>query len=449
MKQLSFRDPLSKVFLNEEGVFRKINNDNKIFFEELFNKNFYIEMQNLNWIQESKIIEKNNEILIFHKKIDNFVETNEMSSYQLFESGLHTLNILITSLKNGYIIKDASAWNIVFSKGKPFFLDIASFEKWKNEKIWIGYGQFVRHYIMPLILNRELGIPTSKMFMMHRDGINPSDAFKQLGLKVYKSFLYIEFVLLPHIFRHKKIKKLDNSSQDPKINKKILIQILERLKKKLIKVEPDTSSFWSTYTSNREHYSNKDIEIKKKIIEDFFNINKGRVLDIGCNIGEFLEIASKNNTEVHGIDVDENCINIIQKNMSNKKISVSNINIANPVPASGWYNSETKGYLEKNKNYFDTVIFFGIVHHLIVSDRIPLENIIELLLKLTKKNVIFEFVSNKDEKFVDIANINLSLYDNFTKENFEKIIEKSFKIIKIYNLEYNSNRYIYLLEKTI
>ena len=449
MKQLSFRDPLSKVFINEDGIFRKINNENKIFFEELFKKNFFIEMQNLKLIQESKIIEKNNEKLIFHEKIDNFVEVNEMSSYQLFESGLHTLNIIIDSLKNGYSIKDASAWNVVFFKGNPFFLDIASFEKWNNEKVWLGYGQFVRHFIIPLIINKELGIPTSKMFISSRDGINPSEALNQLGYKVYKSLTYVEFILLPHILRSKKIIKKDNSSEDPEINKKILLKILERLKKKLYQLEPDTTSFWSNYTKNRDHYSEKDIEIKKKIIAEYFNHNKGKVLDIGCNTGEFLNIASKNNIDCHGIDVDENCINFIQKNKGKNEISVSHVNIANPVPPIGWNNSETKGYLEKNINYFDTIIFFGIVHHLTVSDRIPLENIIELLLRLTKKNVIFEFISNKDEKFVDIANINIDLYRNFTKENFEKIVEKYFKIIKIYNLEYNKNRYIYILEKKI
>tara|TARA_Y100000590_G_scaffold262144_1_gene294206 strand:+ start:2552 stop:3901 length:1350 start_codon:yes stop_codon:yes gene_type:complete len=447
MINLSFRDPVSKVFLNKEGVFRKLNSNNQLFFEELFKKNFFVEMQKSNWIQESIIIEKNNEKLIFHKKISNFVETNEMSSYQLFESGLHTLNILINSLKNGYLIKDASAWNIVFLKGKPFFLDVASFEEWGNEKVWLGYGQFVRHYIIPLILNKENGIPISKIFSGNRDGINPTDALKQLGLKVYKSFVYIEFILLSHMFRSRKIKKLNNPSGNPDINKKILLNILERLKKKLIKLEPDSSSFWSNYTKNRKHYSDKDILIKKKIIDEFFKLHKGKVLDIGCNTGEFLNLTSKYCDESHGIDIDENCINFIQKNISNKNISVSNINISNPMPPTGWNNAETKGYLEKNKNYFDTIIFFGIVHHLIVSDRIPLENIIEILLKLTKKFLIFEFISNKDEKFKEIANINLDLYNNFTKENFEKIIEKSFKIIKIYDLEYNSNRFIYILEK--
>jgi len=222
---------------------------------------------------------------------------------------------------------------------------------------------------------------------------------------------------------------------------------LNRLKNKIKKLEPDTKSFWSRYTLNRKHYSNMDIEIKKKIIEDFFKENKGKVLDIGCNTGEFLEIASKYNEEVHGIDIDENCINFIQKNIQKKGINVSNVNIANPVSPAGWENSETQGFLKKNRDYYDHVLFLGIVHHLTVSERIPLSNILSLLSSLTKKNIIFEFVSNNDEKFIQIAGINIDLYNYFTKEYFENLVIKFFKIKKIYNLESNLNRHIYLLEK--
>ena len=50
-----------------------------------------------------------------------------------------------------------------------------------------------------------------------------------------------------------------------------------------------------------------DIEKKKQIIENFLQENKGKVLDIGCNTGEFLFLASKYSSESHGIDIDEDC----------------------------------------------------------------------------------------------------------------------------------------------
>ena len=207
MKKISFRDPLSEVYIDGDKVIRKINSGTRSFFIELFKKDFFIEMHKNKWIQNSEIIENDNQISMLHQKIDNFVELTEMSSYQLFLSGLHTINIAINSLNNGYLIKDASAWNVVFFRGKPLFLDIASFETWKNEKVWYGYGQFIRHFIIPLILNKELNIPVSQLFMTSRDGIQPQDAFKQLGIKAFKSTIYLEFVLAPSIFKSSEIKR--------------------------------------------------------------------------------------------------------------------------------------------------------------------------------------------------------------------------------------------------
>jgi len=87
------------------------------------------------------------------------------------------------------------------------------------------------------------------------------------------------------------------------------------------------------------------------------------------------------------------------------------------------------------------------MHHLMTIDRIPLKDIINILFKLTKKNLIFEFVSNEDQKFKELSSLNIDLYKCNTQENFEKLILNYFKINKIFNLNYNNERKIYILEK--
>ena len=449
MKKISFRDPLSEVYIDNNKIIRKIKKQDFQSINDLFEKNFYKNMIQKNWVQKSYIIDKEDFIEMSHDKIENFTEVTEMSSYQLYLSGMQTLNIAIESLKNDYMLKDASAWNMVFSKGKPLFLDVASFEKWDKQKTWLGYGQFIRHYIIPLILNKELKIPTSKLFLLYRDGVYPRDARNKLGIRIFKSFIYLEYIYAPTILKSTKIVRKKENKVNHDINKRILLAILERLKKKLISLEPKSSSFWTNYSKKRDHYSFNDIVKKKQIIENFLKKNKGKVLDVGCNTGEFLILASKYSSECHGIDIDEDCINHIQKNSGDKNISLANVNISNPTPSIGWKNEETTGYLKKNINYFDTVIFFGIIHHLMILDRIPLNEIISLLLNLTKKNLIFELVTNQDQRFLELASVNINLYKDFTKENFEKLITKDFKISETYTLEFNKNRFIYILEKKV
>ena len=144
-------------------------------------KSFFKEMIKNKTIQNLSLIDEGNKIMV-HENIENFVETHEMAPYQLYLSGIHTLDILIKSLNSGYLIKDASAWNVVFNKGKPLFLDIGSFQKWDGNQVWHAYGQFIRHYIIPLIINRETGLTISTLFSNNIDGVDPITAKKILGI---------------------------------------------------------------------------------------------------------------------------------------------------------------------------------------------------------------------------------------------------------------------------
>jgi len=450
MNTLSFRDPLSKVYKDGGVIYRKLNNESYLFFKTLKEEKFFHEIVTKRKVQNFDLTEKDRSIMT-HKYIKNFVSSNEMSSYQLFLSGLHTLDLLVECLNNGYCLKDASSWNVVFYEGQPIFLDIGSFESWDGNKVWLGYGQFVRHFIVPLIINKETGINTSFLFNNYFDGIDPFTAKKILGIKSFKSWKNLEFIYLPSLLERKKITKVYNQNQNDKnkeINLSILLRIINRLRSKLISLEPNNESFWSEYTLSRDHYSNTDIEIKKNFFKKFIFEKSGNLLDIGCNTGEFLELASQNkNIQPYGIDFDEECINFTQKKYINRNINLSCINIANPPNGIGWLNSETKAFIKKNEAFYDILLFFGIMHHLMVTHRIPLNEIFGLLKNLTKNYIVYEFVNNEDKKFLELAGKNIYLYKYFNQDFFENEITKYFTIEDQVSYEDNKNRIIYILKK--
>jgi hypothetical protein len=88
----------------------------------------------------------------------------------------------------------------------------------------------------------------------------------------------------------------------------------------------------------------------------------------------------------------------------------------------------------------------GLLHHLIISERIPIEKILKTLSLLSKKYLLIEFIDKDDKKFIEIANYNLNLYNFFTEDYFEKKIKKLFIIKQKQKLK-NSKRIIYLLRK--
>jgi hypothetical protein len=70
----------------------------------------------------------------------------EWSFSQLKDAALTTLSIQKKALGFGISLKDCSAYNVQFVKGKPVFIDTLSFEKYSEGSPWVAYRQFCQHY---------------------------------------------------------------------------------------------------------------------------------------------------------------------------------------------------------------------------------------------------------------------------------------------------------------
>jgi hypothetical protein len=129
-----------------------------------------------------------------------------------------TIEIALESIKDNVILKDASAWNVVFDEAKPVFIDVTSFEIYKKERVWFAHGQFCRHFIIPLILHKETKLKISSFFNSHRDGVDPNLAKKILGLKTFKTLASFETIFLSSIFNYKS-KKINFINSNGRFNK--------------------------------------------------------------------------------------------------------------------------------------------------------------------------------------------------------------------------------------
>ena len=270
-----------------------------------------------------------------------------------------------------------------------------------------------------------------------------------------KKIMYLEAIVLPYLFDKKNSfkKNIHNKKHKKiniKLNKAILNSTLDRLKKYIKKLKPTSyKSIWSSYEYDKLHYSEKDNLVKKNFVKislEFINLkhNENYILDCGSNTGEFSKIASDLNYKVLAIDFDEQSLNslLIKKYLN---INTAKINIANPTPGIGWKNKEIRSFLERSEKKFLCTLFLGIIHHLTVTDRIPIDEILKLICSLSIKFSIIEFISNKDPKFIQIAKSNNHLYKYFDENYFENNTKIYFDIID--KKKINKTRSIYFLKK--
>ena len=454
MKKKSFRDPSGFVTIINDKVYRAINPSSFEEYRTLFESDWYGKLVSEKKIQSGKWVEFEGVDPSFkwleHQKFHFPLFAHEICAEQLYESATLTIEIAKKAFENGYILKDASAWNVLFDGSDPVFCDVTSFEPYQGGRLWSAYAQFCRHFIIPLILYKYLALSPSRLYLTCRDGVSPVEAKNLLGFNGWKSFASIETILLPSLFDGAKKNgvSLKHDVTNP-LDRTVFFKTLSRLERYLINLRPSSAfskSTWGNYESTRNHYSQDDLSQKYNFLKESFSLTKGLVLDLGCNQGEYSLLAASMDLHVLATDFDEVALIKLQSKLDNSPIGVSLLNITQPTPGIGWLNLEHLSFLDRAKGAFDFVLCLGLIHHLLVTERIPIKMVIDLFHLLSKKYLVVEWIDTEDEKFKEISSLNHYLYENFSEVFFEESLSKKFLVIKKQKLN-KAKRTLYLLER--
>ena len=80
----------------------------------------------------------------------------------------------------------------------PVFVDVPSFEKRAaGDPVWRPHAQFVRTFLLPLLVNRRWGLSLADLFTTHRDGLQPQDVYHLCGWSARLSPQVLSLVSIP------------------------------------------------------------------------------------------------------------------------------------------------------------------------------------------------------------------------------------------------------------
>jgi SAM-dependent methyltransferase len=374
-----------------------------------------------------------------HEEITFPCYPHESTALQLYDAADLTLRLAIAAAEQGWVLKDASAWNVLQSRGKPVFVDFLSFDRLEPTGVWIAYGQFVRHFLLPLLLFRQLGMTPVEVFLANRDGVAPERAAALLSRWSLCSPTAVELVVLPKWLARSGSRLIANQSAqaprrfDPEIARSILLRTLRRLQRLLKRLRPDTSrlrSVWAGYEEERSHYSERDLEAKREFVRVHLGDSRS-VLDLGANAGEFSFMAAECGGSVVAADSDHAALLRLHARISAdaRPVTPLLLDIARPTPAIGWENREVASFLDRAAGRFDCVLALGLLHHLLVSERASLPMLAALLDRLDPKQIILEWVDPKDPRFRQLAGLNADLYRNLDAKAMEAQLGQKFRLI--------------------
>lgn len=471
----SFRDPSGAVFIRHGRVLRKVSAsatpETLEFLQSPLARQFIAEEKlvrteqvppneldsHLNGSNRTRLeMFGEGGMLLEHEFIWFQSYVYEWPPEMLYAAGMLTLDIAEQSLVHGFGLKDATPYNILFRGAKPIFVDMLSFEKrTPTDFIWLPYAQFVRMFLLPLLVQKDFGSGLDQLFTTRTHGLEPDEVYEQYGWGKRLRLPLLTEVSLPTWLK----KRSRTPSQglykqrltsDPEKARFILRSQLRRLRRSMKKAAPLNArkSNWASYM-NTFSYSDNEFKHKHDFVERVAaEIKPKTALDIGCNTGHFSAIAAQHGARVVALDIDPVVVGTTWRRASEQNLDVLPLvlNLARPTPATGWRNAEYPAFLTRAMGKFELILMLATLHHLIVTERIPLDEVAQLAADLTTGYAVVEYVAKEDPMFRQIARGREHLHGDFTRERFESSFGRHFTILRSEPVKADL-RWLYLLEK--
>jgi len=435
--EASFRDPCGYMFYDGKILRRAINPIYFPQYHKLKESGFFntlIKKGLLIGHEETSVSEER--IIITPEHIPFITNPYEWSFEQFRHAALLTLQIQKYALSKGFILKDASAYNVTFHKGKPIFIDTLSFDFYVEDTPWRAYKQFITHFFGPLVLAKYHGSEIFKMLQTHIDGIPVKLIASMLpGKTKLSSTLYTNIHLLAKMeSKHSEDYKAE--TKVAKLSKKAQNNILTSLFDYIKKLKLNEASEWGDYYE-KTNYDDQAFEAKKQLIKEWvLPLNAQKLIDIGGNDGtfarEFLSVVK----DVIVTDIDSNSVgyNYHQVQRNNEENMLPFVSdILQPAPGLGFNNTERNSLIERLAIYGpDVTLALAIIHHITLSGNVPFYKSAEFFAKFSK-HLVIEFPKREDswvESLLVRKREFVNHFDFYNEINFEEEYSQFFQLEK-------------------
>lgn len=456
-------DEYGKVFEWNGKICRGIYPHKSQELREVLNSGLIDELISKDLFPETKITDlqlEGFEIILEHERISPVLYPSNWSFDMFKAAALCILDVNIVARKYGYQTVDAHGFNVVFDHCKPKFVDLGSFIKVnENPDSWRAYEEFKKYFYYPLRVfsqnNLFLGraiIGNGKNHMPHSSYYQFKDPILRLfnssfidkALGSYFKFRHFTTYSLPEIEQRSPGKIAPLLTFLKKKNLAPLQSVnLKRWRRKIDKIKlPKNQTQWGAY---HDQFLGEGGRIKStprfdRIIEIIKDLQPENIIEVGGNQGMFSELVLQE-TPVKSIlctDYDELAVNKMFNRLKGSDISITPAVLNIVAPTIVEYGPDLYERLKA-----DMLIALAITHHLILTQKIPVETIFKQFNKLSEGYVITEFMPLGLYSPASKRNQDPPVW--YTEEWFKRAFENEYHLL--YHEKLEDNRILFVGEK--
>lgn len=353
----------------------------------------------------------------------------------LQDAALLTLDVHRQALEHGMVLKDASAYNVQLLRGRPVFIDTLSFDFYREGEPWVAYRQFCQHFLAPLALMAHVDERLGRLLREFIDGV-PLD----LASRLLPARTRLQFGLLTHLHLHAKgqARHADASAEvraqraaSAKVSRTGMLGMIDSLAGAVRKLSwAPTGTEWGEYYSDT-NYSDEAASRKQDLVGRLVaRIKPATVWDLGGNTGVFARCALAAGAGF-ALSFDVDAAAVEKAWLTERKqphgVTPLLLDLTNPSPALGWAHQERQSLAARGPA--DLVMALALVHHLAISNNVPLPRVADYLAELGR-HVLIEFVPKSDSQVRRLLAAREDVFPDYTEAGFRAAFARRFDLVE-------------------
>jgi hypothetical protein len=357
----------------------------------------------------------------------------EWSFEMLRDAALATLAVMDRALAAGFVLKDATAFNILFDGVVPKLVDVPSIEPYVEGRVWAGYGQFCRSFLFPLLLAAYRDVDVQALLRGTLGEVPVGFAANLFGLRDYARPGVLKDVILQARLEHafgKSTAAVKRETAAGSYPKALLVASVRRMRTLVEGLKrPGSPSEWSSYDSDCT-YSTTDRAAKHSFVTSALGARRlPRVVDLGCNTGAYTTIALSCGAHVVALDLDSKAIDGLYRHAARgARLSPVVASLLNPTPAMGWALEERRSLMERIPS--DGFLALALIHHLRITGGVPLGAIVGQLFAIAPEGIV-EWVDKTDSQVQAMLALRPDVYDDYAWPTFEGLIAERGELVAV------------------
>lgn len=432
----SFRDPAGFVFTRDGVLYRQINEQFRASFDELSSSGLYDALVDRGLLIPHETVDvepadpTTAALVIKPERVSFISYPSEWSPGQLRAAAIATLEAQQLAMEHGMSLRDASAYNIQFHRGRPVLIDTLSFEPLVEGRPWVAYRQFCQHFVAPLALMHHVDVRLSHLLRANLDGID-----LDLAAKLLPASTRVRMGLAVHIHAHAASQRRHAGDADavskarafsPQAFRNLITNLLSTVRK--LEWEPPPSA-WRDYYAAKESYSDESLEHKEQLVAKVVSeVAPRTVWDLGANTGRFSRIAAAAGADVVSAEFDPSAVELNWRQVVENRdthILPLWVDLTNPTPSQGWAHTERESLTDRGPA--DVALALAVVHHIAIAGNVPLPDVAEWFASLCERLVV-EWIPKDDPMVKRLLASREDIFDGYTTEGFEAAIAPHFTI---------------------